>query len=68
MLIYGNGCKSIILKPIYQQVLRTSTYAFRTTPISNILTEIGLPAYELKPTIRPKFLNTNQSLLGEDVK
>ncbi|KAL9873520.1 uncharacterized protein ACN427_013880 [Glossina fuscipes fuscipes] len=75
LIIYGNSCKSNIniLKPVYHQAVRASCYAFRTTPISNIIIETGLPTlenrlYELKAKIVPKLLNSNKSILGDDVR
>lgn len=63
LITYSNSYKSNIniLKLVYHQALRTSCYAFSTTFINNITTEIGLPALE-------NTLNLNKFIIGEHVK
>ncbi|KAL9875763.1 uncharacterized protein ACN427_013795 [Glossina fuscipes fuscipes] len=75
LITYGNSCKSIIniLKPVYHQAVRASCYAFRTTPINNIIIETGLVTlqnrpYKLKAKIVPKLLNSSKAILGDDVR
>ncbi|XP_037894794.1 uncharacterized protein LOC119640676 [Glossina fuscipes] len=74
LIIYGNSCKYNIniLKPVYHQAVRASCYAFRTTPINNIIIETGLPTlenrlYELKAKIVPKKYAASAPLIMDDV-
>ena len=71
LFIYGNSCKSNIniIKPAYHRAARACVYAFRTTPIENILREANFATitdriYELKSRILPKLINSTNSVLN----
>lgn len=75
LITYGKNSQSKgnILKSVYRQVVRTTTYAFRTRLINNIIIEADVlilqnRAYELKAKIMKKLLSSGNSILGEDAK
>lgn len=74
LYLYGNSCKTNlkIITSTYHQAARACVYAFRTTPISNILAEAGLPSiedriYEIKSRYLTKLLYSTNSIIDKDI-
>lgn len=75
LIIYSSSCKSHIniLKTVYHQSFTASTYAHRITTVNNTIaavdfTDLENRPYGLRTKIITKFLNSNKSAAGEDVK
>ena len=73
--IFSKNSKSSIniIKPICHQAIRARLYAFKTTPINNLLKETGLPPLEnrihyAKARILPKLLSSTNSVIDQDNK
>lgn len=73
--IYGKCSKSSlkIIEPLYHSAIRISLKAFRSTPITNMLTESGLPSIKdridyLTSLVALKLDPTQKLQIGADVK
>uniref|UniRef100_A0A1I8PWX8 Uncharacterized protein n=1 Tax=Stomoxys calcitrans TaxID=35570 RepID=A0A1I8PWX8_STOCA len=69
LFLFGNSLKSSLrqINSLYNNCIRSSIYAFRTTPIKTLLIESGLPSLEekfldSKNRILPKILFFNDSI------
>lgn len=75
LFLYGSASKTSLntIKSTYHKAIRTALFAFRTTPLTNMLIESGLPKLEerihtVRAKLIPKILFQANSIIDKDAK